>query len=396
MRKIPIILILLAGPIYFYMKYYNVEKQDDTKIVLRVVKLKGRATVEFDHKTTDVSEKMIIENHSLLQTSDHSVVLLGYGKDFSSKIKIGPNASVDLSKYNLNLPDQKEGLSLRVMSGDLLLKIFNPSKQKVLTIQTNTTAMGVRGTTFLVKAESDNSLLLVKEGTVEVENKNTNKSSFATAGTGYKIASTGEPQYVDVNIYKTNWDIDSQDPELIPNYTDANNDILSFPQKIESALKKMNAQVEDKKIFLGNKKAQLTLLTRATEGELAKFKDDRECINKMLKGCELKTNALITDVTNLQDQSKRFVFTEPLKEILTNNLIKYESQLKSKLQASVQEAQIVEEETTALEKKYQLASAKYEGLKSLDEAAKKEKTQYKEIVDNIDSNELKNDYQKIK
>lgn len=282
MKKILLVLAVIAIAFYAY-SYKNHMKRSEVStakviappppqiVSLTFLKIVGQVTVEQNGKIENATEGMLITNNSTVKTGEKSLAILGYGKDFTSKIKVASNTKFDFSKFALHLPNIKEGISLRLLLGSLLLKIHNPSKQKILKVVTRTAAMGIRGTTFLVKENEKDSVLIVKNGAVEIEDENTSDPQIVESNSGFKISASGARQ-IDFKKYKINWDVEDQETEILTF------DLLNFLSKVEYRLNELKEQIIQINLQIDQRKSESTGL----EKENSDIQQDILCLKKHL------------------------------------------------------------------------------------------------------------------
>lgn len=347
---------------------------------LRVV---GKVTVEVNGQTKEATHGSIIDTAATVKSFDKSFALLGYGEGHSSKIKIGANTSFDLSKFELNLPEQKEGLKIKINAGDVLFKIFNPNKIKSLIINTNIISMGIRGTTFFVRSNDKSSLLLVKEGTVEMENNTNQNSSFVYADSGFEVNANGAAKPANLNQFNINWDPENEQPEIEIVKTD-------IGPKIEIFIKELKKQISDDSNDLENKKASLINMEKANELELIAVKKDTACIKNGLNDCRLLSKLFIHDILYNREDAKNF-FTPVIKKGLLEDIEKYKAKLPILVSNAQSAISDLEKEIADLQKKYEPAQKKWDEFSSLAEAEKEKskRAYYKEIIEILDDNTLR-------
>lgn len=396
-KKLILALIIFSGIFYFYEQSFFYKKNNPKIITqkkaeplsLAFLGVQGKVTVERNGKTEEVSEGVIIDSSCNIKTFEKSFAVLAYGPSLSSKIKIGSNTNFDLEKIELNYPDQKEGLVLNLVTGELLLRIFNPGKKIVLNIKTKHAMMKVRGTTFFVKTNDMSSLLIVNEGSVELEGDEARSNLFVYAKSGYLINSLEKANAANLNHYKINWDIEAQGPDiLLPN-----ND---FSLIIDSAIEQVKKELENMDADLKKIKFRISELERSNDIEFLNLEKDITCLNNRLGNCDLKSEVFTRDILHKRGNLKN-ILTFGISEGLKVEIEKYKTQLIERVAVMRTESVDVIKDISEMEHKYKLARSKLDQLNSL-EGVKKEEVKnvvYKEIVDIIDDNNLKMEFEKI-
>lgn len=105
----------------------------------------------------------------LVQTSSQAIVILGFGENYQSRMKIGPNSQIELEGQVMDEDDQNEEKTFFfVKVGNILINYINKDKQKnKLKVRSRTASMAVRGTEFFAHVTPDGqTLVAVREGVV--------------------------------------------------------------------------------------------------------------------------------------------------------------------------------------------------------------------------------------
>ena len=400
-KKLIFTIILILGGFFSY-KYLKPQEQVQVeKVVIEKEKIqpevpmtflrvKGKVTIEKNGNIQDAVEGLAINQNFSLTSYENSFAILAYGKAYSSKIKLGANSSFDLSTFDLGLPEQKDGYNFKLSSGSLLLDIFNPGKKKVLRVKTNTVALGIRGTNFIVKSEEDNSLLVVREGTVEIESDDEmKKPTYAYADNAFSINSDKEIKAESMSNFNIEWNMDADNIEFITTE-------YSFSDKIFSALKILNQklmtldaeQIEEEKI--------LTKLNKAASIEFEALEKDNKCLSQGLNDCLLDSN--IYTLGLIKGRLPKNLVTKKNINIMIEDIANRKSEVMAKINLSKDKNEHFILEHQKLKNKYFSAKEKWSEFLSFDESKKSKMkyVTYAEIVKIIDDSKLSAEFEKVK
>lgn len=105
----------------------------------------------------------------LIETTSKGLVIVGFGDNYASRMKIGPNSKIVLEGKDLDADDNNEEKTFFfVKAGNILVNYINKDKQKnKLKVRTRSASMAVRGTEFFVHATPDGQVLTaVREGVI--------------------------------------------------------------------------------------------------------------------------------------------------------------------------------------------------------------------------------------
>lgn len=391
-KALLIVPVIIAVAVFLFLQFYSgeskiAEHKDTQQINLTFLRVVGKVSVEKDGKSEEAKEGATIDKFATVKTEAGSVAIIAYGKDYASKIKLGEKTSLDISKVELNLPEQKEGIFIQLLAGDILLKIFNPSKQKTLRIKTKTVTMGIRGTTFFVRANENDSVLLVKEGAVEMESDEKRNTAFVYTDKGFVIDSNGEAKPVDLNTYNVNWDVEKAEiekKEVVK--IDYGVKLAGLINDMKEEITVMQSKIKGRKIAMADQES-------SNEAEFLALKNDNFCIDNNLKNCRLESKLFEHDILYNREDQKSF-FTEKIKISLKEDIEKYKTKLIGKVSTLKSQIHQMEIDLPELENKHKLAHAKLSELDSMD-AAKKESSKkdiYKAVIEILDDAGLRNEF----
>lgn len=105
----------------------------------------------------------------LVETSASGLVILGFGENYASRMKVGPNSKLELEGKILDPDDNNEEKTQFFLKvGNILVDYINKDKQKnKLKVRTKSASMAVRGTEFFIHATPDGqTLVAVRSGVV--------------------------------------------------------------------------------------------------------------------------------------------------------------------------------------------------------------------------------------
>ena len=382
-------LIFIASGSYWYIhKKMNSDANDvlapkeTFTNSLTAIKVKGNVSIEINQSLKPLSQGDQVSTKGKIITAADSLVIFGFGHSLDSKIKIGPDTIVNLSKFALSEEAKtKEGFVFNLLHGSLLSIINNPKKNKILKITAKNFSMGIRGTTFAVKADDERSLLLVKEGAVEVQTEN-GTTKLANTGSGFLASSPNELERVDTATYHVDWNVESESSILNDSLVaSSQKEDGHFIQELEKFRDNFFEQVAEKEKIVNAKSAAVIDI----DSEVKLIASDKECISErsdcIYQSEFTKSQAMIlrrSDSFHLSEVGKKSFIADLEKEIDRLN------KEKEKRLLEIRDLNIIADEFKARAEKL---NEKWSKLKSTTGDDKKQLLN--EIVEIIDSNELR-------
>jgi len=363
---------------------YTVGKEV-TAISLTALKVKGKVTFE----GKPLREKFIITKPGMVSTGKDSFVIVGFGENFASKIKISANSLVDVTdiKALKTIPNDK--LEFLLNQGTVYFKIHNPAKNKILNVKTPTMSMGIRGTTFIVQASDEKSVLLVQEGKVEVVS-NKGKPEFAEAGYGFEARLANELIPIEVSKYNPNWDMESSENYGAFSAPVVRREKIDLAVFIENAINKAQGELETLRQQKPQKQKQLEDKLKVIDQEADMIAKDETCLQSGMRDCEFMSEHFKNDVANLKNSPARLSFNPSIKANLEKDFDKAKKEIaQQKEELKTENDDFDKQIQTEKEKLNQIAD-KYELWKKADQVSKK--ALLKELADLLNSSELQDAY----
>ncbi len=360
-------------------------KAEVTAISLTAVKVIGQVTFE----GKPLREKTIISKAGLISTDKGSLVILGFGENFSSKIKIGPESSVDVSDIKALKVSSNDKLEFNINQGVVFFKIYNPTKTKILNVKTPTMSMGIRGTTFIVEASDEKSVLLVQEGRVEVVS-NKGKPEIAEAGSGFEARLANELLPIDLSNYKLDWNIDNSVNLSLPTKTEIRREKLDLPSFIEAKVAKAQEALKELKQRSPEQHKNIQEKLKALELETEVVSKDEQCLQSNMHGCEFTSEHFKNDIANLKNGPTKLSINPAIKANLQKDFETAKKEIVQQKEDLNSESENIDKSIQTEEEKVKTIVEKFEQWKSADEAAKK--NLLKDLAELLNSSELQDAY----
>lgn len=395
-NKLFLVLIIFGCLFYYFYKpsenrpviapSATVVKKEVEALSLAFLRINGKVTIEKNGISSEATEELILSGDCKIKTSKDSYAILVYGQGIASKIKIGPDTTLDIRIIKLDPPGQGDALDIDLLHGDLLLKIFNPTKKIVLNVKTKAAVMKVRGTTFFIRADESRSLLFVKEGVIQLESYDSWENVFVYQDSGYKITNS-EALKVAFNQYNINWEFNELGMVL------ANKDIST---SINTVLEKMKNEIADMYSSLARQKVELDDLKKSNDLELSNMEEDVKCVSRTAEDCVFKSIAFSKDILFNRGKKKNILVASD-SEGLLSEVQKFKDNLIVQLSTKNHDVENYEKSIKELEFKFSTASAKFNQVKDLADGSddKVRKVLIKELVDILENGELSIEYNEM-
>lgn len=152
--------------------------------------MQGRGNVQIirDEKAIKFKNGELLYNNDEIKTGGESFAALKY-VDGGAAVKVFPNSVIRISAVKYEKQLNKNTI---LQSGNVYSKISNKIKG-AYQVETPTTVASVKGTGFVTKIdESKNTIIIVLEGEVLVQNKDSGQSKSVPAGSTATSDSQGE------------------------------------------------------------------------------------------------------------------------------------------------------------------------------------------------------------
>ncbi len=185
----------------------------------KVIFKKGDVEMTRSGETRKIFKGDFLIAKDLLKTKNKSMVILGFGEGYVSRLKLGESSELNIDGIAQDPDDkfeEKSYFSLNV--GNILVNYLNKKKDKNrLKVKTKTASMGVRGTEFFIHATQDGqTLVAVKSGVVLAKHKDKNIGIPLTSKEGVVFNEDGSSAKLNPpSWYKEiNWDVNSSGKKL--------------------------------------------------------------------------------------------------------------------------------------------------------------------------------------
>lgn len=135
----------------------------------KVVYRKGDVTMTREGESRKIFKGDFLIGKDLITTSNNGLVIVGFGKGYQSRMKIGPSSELTLEGKIPDIDDNnEEKTSFFLKLGNILVDYINKDKQKnKLKVRTRTASMAVRGTEFFIHTTAEGqTLVAVRSGVV--------------------------------------------------------------------------------------------------------------------------------------------------------------------------------------------------------------------------------------
>ncbi len=227
--------------------------------IAKAIFVKGK--VQYICHEDKKSKKILLKKDSLLQngceiivkeTKEKSdLVIIGFGKNFESKMKLVAPSSVTITKETHGTIENKDYKTIDRMvlgAGNILINYVNKEKdQNKLEVKTAKASLGVRGTEFFAYADKENNFsVAVDSGVVAVTGSESEGSSSSEAvpvekGKGTIVATDGSvPPPKELAWSKSiNWEVDPKSTELKHKAT--------LFSEIDEQYKQWNREIEEQR-----------------------------------------------------------------------------------------------------------------------------------------------------
>lgn len=140
----------------------------------KVVFRKGDVSMTREGESRKIFKGDFLIGKDLIKTSTSGLVIVGFGKGYQSRMKIGPGSELVLEGKIPDIDDNnEEKTSFFLKLGNILVDYINKDKQKnKLKVRTRTASMAVRGTEFFIHTTPEGqTLVAVKSGVVLAKHK---------------------------------------------------------------------------------------------------------------------------------------------------------------------------------------------------------------------------------
>ncbi len=162
-----IISVALATVMAFTLVSCKDGDKDESYRIIKLVSFEGRVVYTRDDKTNDVYKNMNFESGDSLKTGEQANATLSLDSD--KTVTLSENTEINM-KAEGDEDDSRTCIELK--SGEILNEIKEPLKSGALyEVKTSNATIGVKGTTFLVKAEGEKTIVYCEKGTVEVKSE---------------------------------------------------------------------------------------------------------------------------------------------------------------------------------------------------------------------------------
>jgi hypothetical protein len=184
--------------------------------VAKVIFIKGKVYKLTETTMNPIKKGEYLDHGEWVETGERSIAILGFDKDYRSKMKVMQNSKVQITKRD------KKRAEANLSLGGIIVKYLIGGEKKSNEIKFKVKAvsasMGVRGTTFLTYiGPLDSTIGVVKEGEVEVISYKDKKPLMLSSGFGTmtnlheKLLAPKKYSW----IKQINWSMDGSDPDTL-------------------------------------------------------------------------------------------------------------------------------------------------------------------------------------
>lgn len=373
--------------------YKNADEENEAEAIsLTAIGVNGNVRLSNGATKLKVSVGQVITQPWNIETDDESMLQLGYGDGFSSKIKVDQNSNFHLSRFYQKGFKTNEGLVFDIKSGVLLFKLSNLSNKKIVRVRTPHFSMAARGATFVVESNEEKTVLLVHEGLVEVESKS-GKGKTIRAGSGLSGKSENDLDQIQVANYHLDWNADNAAPTPPPSTVEINKvESNSMVQAIEEEIVRMTNSLEERRTRNIENTKIIDKKIADVDEELRKLDEDESCLNHMMKGCEFTSTKFKNDVSNLKNNPTNLTRNPAIKI----NLLKEFSQERVRVEQQKTDLKAeLEQDEKDLQKEIDKIAAVRTKLSEIQNADAETKNKgLREIVELIDTKTIREAAQK--
>lgn len=178
----------------------------------KILFMKGDVKVEREGQTLNANKGMSLNDNDIIKTGIDSFAIVKI--ENHSKLKVDDNSSLTIQLADIT-STAKDITYINMIKGSLLMDFSKDKNNNEVFINVNNIAMGVRGTRFLVGAnsgEEENITLAVERGQVDIFNYEKDDSESVVAGHGVVVENGEEltkPYQYDW-MSNVNWDVQDE------------------------------------------------------------------------------------------------------------------------------------------------------------------------------------------
>jgi len=185
----------------------------------KVIYKKGNVQMTRADETRKIFKGDFLIAKDLVETGSKSMVILGFGEGYMSRLKLGEASKLSLDGLEQDPDDKFEDKTyFSLKSGNILVNYLNKKKDKNrLKVRTKTAAMGVRGTEFFIHTTEDGqTLVAVRSGVVLARHRDKKIGIPLTAEEGVVFTESGSSAKLNPpEWYKEiNWEVASAGKKL--------------------------------------------------------------------------------------------------------------------------------------------------------------------------------------
>ncbi len=223
--------------------------------------VKGNAWIEKDStkKRVKIQKGDLLFKEDFIETMEKSLVIINFGINFKSQIKLGPKSKISMQEEienNKNTGSVKT-TNLLLKTGNVIVNFLNKDQKENLYVKTKTAALGVRGTTFFTDVGDGEQMSMgVDSGAVAVKSENNPKNVLVSKGLGTIVSNEGDilsPKKPKWFAY-VNWNFDSSKGSLEHDaklFKSIKQQYDAWNKEIEEQKKRWNDDIEEqrKRVF---------------------------------------------------------------------------------------------------------------------------------------------------
>lgn len=185
----------------------------------KVVYKKGTIKMKRGDQQREVFKGDFLLAGDIIETKAKSLLILGFGESYRSRMKVGPLGSLTLEGKQLDKDDNSEEKTFFFLKvGNILVNYINKNKDKNrLKVRTKNASMGIRGTEFFINTtEAQETLVAVKSGVVLAKHNSKKTGVPLSSEEGVVFTSDGASEMLTPpKWYKhINWNLDSTTKDI--------------------------------------------------------------------------------------------------------------------------------------------------------------------------------------
>lgn len=161
----------------------NTAESQMTKTLGKVLYSRGDAFVNHKNKNKRLKKDLILHYGDVIKTGSKSLVVISFGSQYKSKIKIIQNSELKITENTFLIgPNKKLKTNVIISSGGVVINFVNKKLKEMnendmkLSVVMKSVSLGVRGTVFFAYENHNSSYLAVDHGEVVMKSHKSKNS----------------------------------------------------------------------------------------------------------------------------------------------------------------------------------------------------------------------------